>query len=109
MENRLHFTTRDKSTKAYWHEYVAITLQDEDYTKSNGVEGKYSWQNRSWQNYDYQKALLNALNLLGASKESMQIVEDASSYSDAVVKLHQSLELLDNDTGEYVDYRTIKL
>lgn len=109
MENRIYFTTRDKVTKAYVHEHVAITLQDENYTKSNGVEGKYSWQNRPWQKYDYQKALLNALNLLGASKESMQIVEDASSYSDAVVKLHQSLELLDNDTGEYVDYRTIKL
>ena len=109
MENKLHFTNRDKSTKAYWYEYVAITLQDENYTKSNGVEGKYSWQNRPWQKYDYQKALLNALNLLGASKESMQIVEDASSYTDALAKLYQSLTLLDNDTGEYVDYRTIKL
>ncbi len=109
MKNRLYFTNRYKNTKAYGHEYVTITLNDENFTKSNGVEGHYSWQNRSWQRYDYQKALLNALNLLGASKESMQIVEDASSYTDALARLYQSLELQDNDTGEYIDYRIIKL
>lgn len=103
MANTITFTTRDKTTRAYSYEFVTISLFDSDYEMVHAVRGTYSWVNRSWQKYDYQQALLNALNLLHVSEASKKIVHDATSYTDALAKLYANLEISDN-CGNYVPY-----
>ena len=60
--NRMQIFVYDKNTRNYGHEKCEIRLYDKDDNMLFGVVGDYTWQNRTWQRYDYEKAILHALN-----------------------------------------------
>lgn len=105
MANILTFTTDDKDTRNYHYEYVSIKLYDKEFNLIHGVTGNYRWQNRPWQSYEYCDALLQALDLIGASPASVEIAKSAMSFHEAMNELIEKLEILDEKTGKYVSYK----
>lgn len=101
--NRMQISVYDKNTRTYGHEKCEIRLYNENDDMISGVIGDYTWQNRTWQRFDYEMAILNALNLLNATEQTKDKVKACHSVSEALSVLgHRTDVIMDN--GEILTF-----
>ena len=101
--NRMQIFVYDKNTRNYNHEKCEIRLYDEKENMIYGVIGDYGWQNRTWQKYDYEQAILNALNLLNATDETKDKVKACHNCSEALSILGKGTDIT-MDNGEILTF-----
>ena len=101
--NRMQIFVYDKDTKTYGHEKCEIRLYDKEDNMLFGVVGDYTWQNRTWQRYDYEKAILDALILLNATEQTIAKVKDCHGYSEALSILGKGTDIIMNN-GEILTF-----
>mgnify|MGYP000976665925 CR=1 FL=1 len=101
--NRMQIFVYDKNTRAYNHEKCEIRLYNEKDDMISGVIGDYPWQNRTWQRYDYEKAILNALNLLNATEQTKDKVKNCNDVLEALSVLGHGTDIV-MDTGEILTF-----
>lgn len=87
----LTFTNEFRSTKLYNYEHVYVW-----YNGALVASGKYRWQNRPWQSFDYSSALEQAIKSLGLDEIKMseinKIIDSSYSFESATDKIAKFLE-----------------
>ena len=101
--NRMQISVYDKNTRSYNHEKCVMRLYDKEDNVLFGVVGDYAWQNRTWQRYDYEKAILNALNLLNATEQTKDKVKNCNDVLEALSVLGHGTDIV-MDTGEILTF-----
>lgn len=95
--NRMQIFVYDKNTKVYNHEKCEIRLYDKEDNMLYGVVGDYTWQNRTWQRFDYEQAILNALSILNATEETKDKVKNCHDVSEALSVLGHGTDIIMNN------------
>lgn len=101
--NRMQIFVYDKNTRSYNHEKCEIRLYDKEDNMLFGVVGDYTWQNRTWQGYDYEQAIVHALNLLNATEATIDKVRNCHSCSEALSILGHGTDVIMNN-GEILTF-----
>lgn len=101
--NRMQIFVYDKNTRNNNHEKCEIRIYDKEDNMLFGVVGDYAWQNRTWQRYDYERAILNALNLINATEQTIGKVKDCHDYSEALSILGKGADII-MDNGEILTF-----
>lgn len=57
--NLVYVSSETTQTKLYVTEKVTISVFDRLFNKLYEMTGTYKWQNRPWQEFDYQKATID--------------------------------------------------
>ena len=101
--NRMQIFVYDKNTRSYNHEKCEIRLYDKDDNMLFGVIGDYAWQNRTWQRFYYERAILNALNLLNATEQTIDKVKNCYDCNEALSILGKGTDVI-MDNGEIMTF-----
>ena len=101
--NRMQIFVYDKNTRNNNHEKCEIRIYDKKDNMLSGVVGNYTWQNRTWQRYDYENAILNALNLINATEQTIAKVKDCHDCSEALSILGKGTDII-MDNGEILTF-----
>ena len=101
--NRMQIFVYDKNTRTYNHEKCEIRIYDKEDNMLSGVVGDCTWQNRTWQRYEYEKAILNALNLINATEQTIDKVKACHDYSEALSILGKGTDII-MDNGEILTF-----
>lgn len=101
--NRMQIFVYDKNTRNNNHEKCEIRIYDKEDNMLFGVVGNCTWQNRTWQRYEYEKAILNALNLINATEQTIDKVKDCHDYSEALSVLGHGTDII-MDNGEILTF-----
>lgn len=59
FNNKVYVSSETTHTKLYVTEKVTISVFDPLFGKQYEMSGTYKWQNRPWQEFDYQKATID--------------------------------------------------
>lgn len=70
--NLVYVSSRTTQTKLYVTETVTLSVFDRLFNKLYETTGHYKWQNRPWQEFDYQKA---AINLAEKTKQPQGLID----------------------------------
>ena len=80
--NLVYVSSETTQTKRYVTEKVTISVFDRSFNKLYETTGKYKWQNRPWQEFDYQKATIDLAERTKQPQGLIDAMRTAKSHGE---------------------------